>query len=644
MRSLLVLLFIFIAFINEGFGQRSCGFNEQLKLAEQTDPAVAIKRNNFEKEFSSFKAALSAGRISIPDTIFIPVVVHVLWHEAEENIIDSQVLSQIRILNEDFNGLNPDRANTPAFFKPLRGKTHFFFQLAKQDPNGLPTNGIDRQYTFRKNGFGLDGVVNITALGGCDAWDPRYYVNIWCCNMEQASGTFAATYFPGGSLLRDGIQCDYHYMGTGGVTQPPYNLGRTITHEMGHYFNLDHTWGPSDVTFVPFCGDDDHVEDTPPQGKANYYCPQFPKSSCGNYSDMFMNFMDYTDDGCMNMFSKGQVERMWAAWYIMTPLLRYSKALVQPKLYAHDAGVQAILEPNENSFGCDKRIRPVIIVRNYGTDTLKRVSILYGIAEKMIGSNVIEYLQIPPLSRDTIEAGWIDIEGNGPADLFAATVIPGGLDENPFNDTARVVYNRNNGPGMGLPFYEDFSHHFFPPAGWSVLNPDRLFTWTPTNGSQLSGYAPSIMMDNIEYPFKGEKDMLVTPPLNLSGSNSPRLIFSHAFQLFSNDFISSDTLEVSVSLDCGQSWQRVFYKGGRELATKRPPTRAYFSPDKESDWKKDTIDLTPFKGITNLLVAFVNINGSDNLLYLDNIAVTDGAAIITRQPASLLLPLSAASY
>ena len=378
-----ILLFLFLYLYQVSAAQRTCGFHTTLNNELEINTGLSYKKQNFENNFLQWQQRLKAGRIQLPDTVFIPLVFHVLWHVPEENIIDSQIISQIRILNEDFNGLNADTVYTPDYFKPFRGRTHFYFQLAKQDPNGLYTNGINRVYTFRKNGFGLDGSISLTVFGGQDAWDPRYYVNIWVCNMEQLSGTFASTYFPGGSNKRDGIQCDYHYVGTGGITQPPYNLGRTVTHEMGHYFNLDHTWGPTDYSNIPYCGDDDHVDDTPPQSRANYYCPLFPKPSCGNVSDMYMNYMDYTDDPCMNMFSRGQAERMIAAWYIMTPYLQKSEALQPPPpAVANDAGITAVLKPADHSLTCNTSSALLLALRNFGTDTLHNVRIITGVNEQ----------------------------------------------------------------------------------------------------------------------------------------------------------------------------------------------------------------------------------------------------------------------
>lgn len=596
---------------------------------DQLHPGYAVKRASFENAYESWIKTQAA--LKKKDSIFIPVVVHVIWHNAEENIVDRQVQSQIDVLNADFNSLNADTINTPSYFKERHGKTNFYFRLAKQTPDGLPTNGISRRYTTVDSGFGIDDQVQYTAAGGEDPWDPAHYVNIWICKFSI--NTFAYTYFPGGSLRKEGIVCDYHYFGTKGTVKPPYNLGRTISHEMGHYFNLDHTWGPTDITYAADCTDDDHVYDTPLQSVANYVCPGFPNISCiPDTSDAYMDYMDYTDDACMNLFTKGQVERMVASYYIMTPELHNSKALQEPLRTRNDAGIKEILSPVNNSYTCAGSIRPVIVLRNYGNEILDSVLVLYSIRGSGPATYKFTGISLQPYSLDTLKLPAIDVTGNGKLVFTAYTQNPNGKkDENFDNDKASIVFNYNVSAVAKLPFSEDFSHGSFPPKGWSVVNSDGYFTWAPTTSSLLSGYSPSIMMDNIEYPNKNETDDLVMPPFNFAGINKPGLIFDYAFALYKYGRNKSDTLKIKISADCGTSWQTVYYKGGLDLSTAANGKYAYFSPDSLSQWKRDTLDLTAFAGYDNILIAFENINGNDNLLYLDNIAVKNLQALTIAQ-------------
>lgn len=557
------------------------------------------------------------------DSIFIPVVVHILWNKTRENISDSQVLSQIKVLNEDFNGLNADTINTPGYFKERRGKTNFYFRLAKQDPDGLPTTGINRRYTYIDTGFGLDARIYYTSLGGQDPWDPRFYVNLYVCRLAKSTNTFAVTYFPGGSLRRDGIMCDYRYFGTVGITTPPYNLGRTVTHEMGHYFNLDHTWGPTDITGLPDCADDDHVWDTPTQTVANFGCPVFPQPSCLiDTSDAFMDYMDYSDDGCMNLFTQGQSDRMLAAYYVMTPNLQYSKALQNPLVANNDIGVKAILSPANNTYTCAGFVKPKIVIRNYGKSLLTSFTVLYGVTESGLVSKTFNNLSVSSYTNDTVELDKIYFNKAGSLHLTFSTANPNGFkDENVVNDKMEIVLNNNTVALQKLPIAETFTSLKFPPAGWSILNPDELFTWTPTTGSQLSGYAPSVMMDNIESFKKGSVDELLLPALDFSGQSKPILGFDRAFALYKYGRPVSDTLQILVSKNCGITWRMVFNKGGKELSTAQNGRYGYLSPDSLNEWKREFIDLSDFANEPNVLVSFKNICGMENLLYLDNICV-----------------------
>ena len=253
--------------------------------------------------------------------VTIPVVVHVVWNKNEENIPDAQIYSQIEVLNKDFRAANTEIPGIPTVFKNLVADVEFEFCLATKAPNGSPTNGITR--TFTNNSVGIGGTVNIhyTSMGGRNAWDPLKYLNIWVAKF--AGGVGVAASFPGtGPIAEDGVQIDYRHFGNIN-TEPPYHLGRTCTHEIGHYFNLEHVWGPS---ITSCCNDDDFVADTPNACETYLgQCPTHPVVSC-TQPDMFMNYMFYTDDACMGMFTLGQKARMWAALNAFRPGLLTSDA------------------------------------------------------------------------------------------------------------------------------------------------------------------------------------------------------------------------------------------------------------------------------------------------------------------------------
>jgi Pregnancy-associated plasma protein-A/Secretion system C-terminal sorting domain len=242
----------------------------------------------------------------------IPVVVHVLYNTAAQNISDAQIASQIAVLNADFRKLNTDANLVPAAFSSLAADCEFSFCMAQQTPTGAATTGIIRKSTT-KTSFNADTDDAKSATSGSATWDATKYLNIWVVPSiisNGMSGILGYAQFPGGPASTDGVVIAYQYFGTTGTATAPFNKGRTGTHEVGHWLNLYHIWGDDNTS----CSGSDLVGDTPNQGDENYGCPTFPTSSCSNGAngDMFMNYMDYTNDACMYMFTAGQKARMQA--------------------------------------------------------------------------------------------------------------------------------------------------------------------------------------------------------------------------------------------------------------------------------------------------------------------------------------------
>jgi hypothetical protein len=241
-----------------------------------------------------------AGSNGTTTLIRIPVVVHLLYNTAAQNISDAQIRSGIAALNRDFRKQNKDTATTPERFKGAAADVEIEFHLATADPNGVATTGIVRKQTSVP-AWTMDDKIKLSAQGGDDAWDSKRYLNIWLGNTRRLLGY--AT-LPGGDEKKDGLVINITAFGTIN-TRAPYNLGRTAVHEAGHWLGLHHIWGDES------CGDD-KVGDTPKQGGYTAGCPNNFRSSCGNGStgDMYMNYMDFTNDACMNLFTHGQKARM----------------------------------------------------------------------------------------------------------------------------------------------------------------------------------------------------------------------------------------------------------------------------------------------------------------------------------------------
>ncbi len=294
------ILFTFVA-VSCLNAQRNCITNSYQQEAMAKDAAL---RNNFAA-IESFivrqqnQTTTQSNRIE-SSIIKIPVVVHILYHTPDQKIADAVVKNQIKILNECFRRLNADTVKTPARFKALAADCEIEFQLATSDPKKRYTNGITRKYTPITEWEAKDDM-KYAAKMGADAWDTKSYLNIWVCNLDNVSGYSSVM---GGPAEKDGIVLDFDAFGITGVNAAT-DMGKTAVHEVGHWLGLKHLWGDE------YCGDDG-ITDTPKQSGYNVGCPSGVLISCGNgpNGDMFMNYMDFTNDACLNMFTMGQKARM----------------------------------------------------------------------------------------------------------------------------------------------------------------------------------------------------------------------------------------------------------------------------------------------------------------------------------------------
>ncbi|MBX7226252.1 MAG: zinc-dependent metalloprotease [Chitinophagales bacterium] len=281
-----------------------CGTSQIRQQLIQENPELKLLLEENEKILDEFRKKQEGKNNTekMMTTITIPVVFHVIWYNQYDNTTysDNVINGILNNLNIDFSGSNTDYI--PPAFAGLKANTGIQFCLAKQDPCGLPTTGIIRKQTnvsVFTLGTGNQFDMFNSALGGDNIWDRNKYLNIYICSLSGAGGFVVGPLLPSASI--DGV-----VVGFGNGTTSAF------THEVGHWLNLEHTFGttPSDQTQT--CNDNDFVGDTPNQEDPNYGCPTFPQISCNNgpNGDMYMNYMDYTNDNCQTMFSIGQSDRM----------------------------------------------------------------------------------------------------------------------------------------------------------------------------------------------------------------------------------------------------------------------------------------------------------------------------------------------
>jgi hypothetical protein len=344
-RSFLVVIAMCAALANAKAQSRECGLDILKKHYGTVIPDLNSKIEQTKQQIMSEAQAMSANSAmkGTAGTVTIPVVFHIILAQVQIDRlggatgIAERIDSQMAVINRDFNKENPDANLIPAPFKPLHGSANIRFALARRTPNGDATNGYEI-ITTTKGGFTESSSVG-SGMGFTEAkfldgkptaWNPDKYLNIWVVcplNDNNTSSSilglavppsFLQYGIPGFTKNELGVVLNYGAFGkkTGSFYHiSGINGGRTLTHELGHFFEIWHIWGDDDGKCPGSGGDDDGINDTPPQAGANYGCPAYPLlDACTNTADgvMFMNFMDYVNDGCMQMFTHEQANVMYA--------------------------------------------------------------------------------------------------------------------------------------------------------------------------------------------------------------------------------------------------------------------------------------------------------------------------------------------
>lgn len=610
--------------------QRTCGTIEHHEYLKQTRPNYQQDLNQYNQMIDQYLANQAISKTAVV-TVTIPVVVHVVYQNATENISNAQAISQVQVLNDDFAKLNADAIKvTQPTFSTVASGAQIRFCLAQRDPLGNATTGVVH-YSTTVSTFGTNDNVKNSATGGATAWDVTKYVNIWVCDM----GTSLLGYgeFPTGSLSNTwGLVLNYRYTGSGGSAQAPFNLGRTGTHEFGHCFNLFHIWGDDNGA----CSGSDQCADTPNQ--ANASGGTFPQGSiqtdaCATASPgyMWMNYMDYTDDNAMYMFTAGQVARMEAVvntapWNILASSNGCSPVT------ALDASILNIIAPVNGSSTCNNSVTPKITLNNAGSTAITSATILYRM--DALATQTLNWTGSLASATSTVLTLNTYSGLSNAAHTFSATVInPNGTaDAVSANNSLTSTFTVISAPaGAALPFVERFDGVTFPPTGWVETNTnvlDAAYSWTRLANTTGIPVVPTTTacakMDNFagNIDIVGQKDALRTPALSLSSANSSvRVVFDRSHRRYSNTDI--DSLNIYISIDCGGTWTRLYTKGGTQLATVTGTLTTAYTPTSNAQWARDSVSLSAYVGQPSVYLKFESRSGWGNNLYLDNINVSN---------------------
>lgn len=567
-----------------------CFTDEHYREAIATNPEILrtqAELESFTRQFVS-QAKVKRSQGGTAPTYIIPVVFHVLHEYGNENISDAQIQDCIDHMNQDFRKLNADTINIVPSFISLAADCQIEFRLATIDPNGNCTNGIERIYTNKTNLANDQSKLN--------PWPNNKYLNIWTAKTLENTGAAAYSQYPGStSATTDGIMSLYTYVGTIGAGGP--SGAHTISHEAGHYLNLQHPWGSTNSPGVS-CGDD-NVQDTPEtQGWTS--C-NLAGSVCNPpIIENVQNFMEYSY--CDNMFTYDQRDRMHAA--LNSPVSGRNNLWTNTNLIA--------------------------------TGTLN--------PSTTVCTPVAEFWATPQSICEGRSVTFKDFSWNGKPTSWN-WLFPGGTPATSTDSNPTIVYNTagiydvtlfatnstgtdsmmrtsfirvNNTAGNTTPFLNslDLSTDFPGTNGW-VNNPDAgTTTWTRITTTGANGTSSCLRMNNYTNT-SGQTDEWITPPYDVSNLTGAAFRFYMANA--QRNSTSEDLLRVYLSTNCGETWTVKYNKQGATLATAGVIATS-FTPT-ATQWRQESFNLTGFAPRTNVRFKFQNVSDRGNNTYVDEIEI-----------------------
>jgi hypothetical protein len=614
-------------------GPRTCA----TEVANATQQAELLRKNPNYNAARSVENTATTGLRTAAVTYTLPVIVHVINNgEAVgtgSNISQAQVLSQLAVLNEDYRNLNADGTLVPSVFQPLRSDMQLQFVPALRDPTGatLAEPGIDRVNRITK-GWTAPPYGSSTSTAYIDGtikpgsyWDPNRYINIWV--LDLGGGVLGYAQFPdntaglgglsaqGGSAATDGVVILYSAFGRVGTLATNYNQGRTLTHELGHWFGLRHIWGDDNNT-GDTCSGSDYADDTPNQAIQNYGCPSFPHVSCANgpSGDMFMNYMDYVNDACMQLFSASQKERMQAVMAAGTPrrsILTTSNVacLNLVAATANSSGAACIggtvtlaatgpagatyLWTGPNNFTSTQQnpTLPNLTLAMAGTYTVQ-VAVTTGECTNLLSTNVVV---TPPLPTPVLAASATTVCTGSPATLSAPNLAAGALLNENFNGAATGWTLANAGLASTAWQYRtayNYSSDYFTLSNYSLDGSRFVLANSDAGGAGSS-----------------TNTTLTSPTFSTIGYSSLQVAFLQ--RLF---YVAGDVATVEASTD-GTTWAAVSAYTGTQGTTTAPATA--------------TIDLSAYINQPSVQLRWRYTTSWANYWAIDNVQVTGSARPIT---------------
>lgn len=627
----------------------TCGTDLYKENEERHNPALVRARSELEAAIAQWierhAPALRTQNTCPESDYVIPVVVHIIHsgYGQPDSLPIDRVLLQMEQLFNDYR----KRPYTKGYSSGV--DTRIELSLATKDPSGNSHPGVT--YT-RYTDAGLTAArVNMSGspnsastMKANTGWDRSKYLNIWVVKQICTDPTDTqclilgfATFPNGTSDTNEGVTVISSYFGNVGG-------GQTTTHEAGHYFNLYHTFqGGCGGTSNSTCASSgDRVCDTPPTYQANYggakrqnTCYETTSATGGDVPDLVRDYMDYLDDGSLDIFTEGQRVRMQSALQTASDRQQWQSTNLQ----ATGAGPYGRIKANFALQGCEQP--PCYVCPG---QTLSFTSYSWGKPNAFLweirqGGTVVASSTQGPCATLTAPST------PGTYDVRLQVTNLAGSDDTTYTGFLVV---RDPTQAASYPFSEGFEGTVFPPAGWVRLNPDFAvggsIQWEGYRSTGRGSFGASngmARLRNFSYLNRTQRDHLITPFISIpSTATNPTLEFDVYYRVIdwqstannNNPYLYADTLAVYVSSDCGTTWQRIFYQGGTDLAdTAAIVQTGAYGPQAvpptgpNTAWSHKVVPLPSSYIGQKILIRFENITEMGNTLYLDSIQVRNGA-------------------
>lgn len=605
--------------------QEKCATWTNLQKEMKENPEIKTQLDQWQETINTYIRE-NKGKPKNGEKRIIPVVFHVIHEYGSENITKEQIQSQIDVINEDFNLLNDTYDSIPAPFKELAANCRIEFRLATKDDMGNCTDGIVRVYSSKTS-----DATNQNDFKSLSYWNSNKYLNIWVVkSIDAGEGTmpgqilgyaqFPYNIVPIGLMSTDGITMRSDCIGRVGTAAIRGVAGRTLTHELGHWLGLRHIWGDEQ------CGND-FVDDTPIAYGPNFgICwKDYPYHATGPYSchrpetdtvgEMFMNYMDYSDDKCYGMFTKGQLE-------IMDATLNSFRKNLWSAANLEATGTRD--EDVANAIPCDP-------ISDFSDNRSLAGKLAYKNVMICEGANVT-FKDVSYGGNTPYSYSW-EFEGGSPASGTSSQATVSYANEGKY-DVKHTVENANGSSTLVRedyvmvskstadysegPYYEGFEQG----GGfekWISVNPDgsqNRWEHNPYLGAAGGGCFRLVNYRNTY----NETDMLISPSYNMKSVPSPVLSFKLAYAERGGS--PNDKLSIWTSTNCGQSWSLRKSWSGASLVTAGLYTTPY-APQSLNEWQTFYLPLSTVASSANLriMLEFTAGRPSSNNLYIDEFSI-----------------------